>query len=440
MTDRQEDPHEALRARLHEAQRRRAAARTVDDKAAWILAAYDCGSAHFELGEVDLPFAARLFGEAMKLIQESGTHRELLPELLGMSGRTMQRMKRWNEVLPWYRRAAEEASAQGLAPQELRWLGKEATTCRAMNESERGRELFEKAIETGRAMLAAGQAVAEPLAEQLQGLADLDTTEKGKSDALWEEAEQLLATLPWGHSHFRAAVNRAGAYANRDQPWVAQTYLEEAIEIGEAVGSDEADRRQLVLKLAALLRKRHEPVQAGERLLAYLPQCSDDRGRHEVLTEAVDAFFSGHAWDRMKSACEQLRELRRDMAPGWRYDLEMRCSIACRGLKQFDESLKLLRAALELAQLWGDPEGLTSARGQTAIVLLDKGDFAGSVRIGEELWTEGVCNPLAARTLVRALIGKGDLDRAEAVAAEFEQADGDKLEKARLRAHHGAER
>lgn len=435
MPDLQDDPREALRERLDEAQRRRAAARAADDKAAWILAAYACGRAHFDLGEGDLPFALRLFGEAMKLIEESGSHRALLPELLGMTGRTLQRMKRWDDVLPWYRRATEEASAQGLAAQQLRWLGKEATTWLAINESERGRELLEKAIETGRAMLAAGKPVAEPLADQMQHLANLDTTEKDKSDALWEEAEQLLATLPKGHAHFLAAVNRAASYTNRDQPWVAQTYLEEALEVGAAVGIDETDRRQLALRLAALLCKRNEPVQAGERLLAYLPQCGDDRGRHEVLTAAVDAFFQGHAWDRMKSACEPLRKLRRHMAPGWQYDVEMRCSIACRGLKQFDESMELLRKALEFAQRWGNPDGLTKVRGQIAVVLLDKGDFAESAHLGEELWAEGVRNPLAARTLVRALIGKGDLGRAEAVAAEFEQADGERLEAARLRAY-----
>lgn len=423
---------EALRQRLAAAQSRRSAARSAQDGAAQVLAAFDCAKAHFELDE--LPFALRLLREATELAGK-GFHRELLPELLGMSGRTLQRMKRWDEVLDWYRRAAQAAAEQGLAAQQLRWLGKEATTSLDMQQETQGRALLEQAIASGRAMQAAGQDVAQPLCDLLLRAADLAADDQDKSDALWTEVEALLADLPPGNSHFRAALDRAGLLAQRDQPWLAQTYFEEALEIGRGIGIDEVARQNAALQYAALLRQRNEAVQAGSMLLANLPHFAGTRVRHEVLTAAVDALFAGRAWQDMKSACRLLRELRQDMAPGWRYDLEMLYSVACRGLGEFDEALNALAAALDLAQAWGNPEALTKVRGQTAIVLLDHGDWNASAELGEELWAEGVRDQLAARTLVQALIAGGKLDRAAAISDEFEQGGGEALALARLRAH-----
>ncbi len=431
----QEVHQEVLRKRLDEAQARRSKAREAGDKGALILAAYDCGQVHFELGDMDLGYARKRFGEAIKLIEESGLHPELLPELFGMTGRTHQQMKRWQDVLPWYRRAAEAASAQHLPTQQLRWLGKEASTCLAMNDRDRGRTLLTQAIETGRALLAAGQPVAEPLVDLFQQRASLEITTTEEADMLWKEVDSLLTSLPPSQAHVLAAVNHAALYTARNQPWIAQTYLEEALELDAKIGADELSQRQIELQRAALLNEQNEPVQAGKGLMAYLPRCVDDRGRHDVLTAAVNAFFEGRAWELMRVACEKLRELRRYMAPGWRYELEMLSSVASHELGAFDEALRELDAALEFARICGNPEAITKARGQTAIVCLDMGDVAGAARLGEELHAQGVRHILATRTLVRALIGKGDLDRAEGIIAEFEAAGEGELGAAHLRAY-----
>ncbi len=430
------DDHRAgLEHELRSAQQRRSAAREAGDTPARILAARDCGRAHFELGDTDLPFAQRLFGEAISLIEESGAHRELLPELLGMIGRTLQRMKRWDQVNAWYRRAAEEAGRQGLPAQELRWLVKEATTTLDMREPDTGRALLAQAIERGRAGHAAGKPVAETLIDALQRLALLDTTDEAAAITLWSEIDALLEELPPGRAHYEQAINRAAWHANHDRPLVAETYLEEALERAVALGMDGAERVEIGRRRAALLRQANEPVQAGDRLLDLLPHCLDDRSRHEVLTQAVDAYFAGNAWAPMHAAAMRLRELRRQtLGPGWQYDAAMRCAVASRGLADHEGALVLLKEALDLATASGRPEWITAARGQTAIQLLDAGRAADSAAIGEVLWNAGERNPLGVRTFVRALIAAGDLDRAEGITENAERGGLDPLEVARLRA------
>ena len=423
----------AAEQRHHEAVARRDAARDAGDIDAWIAAAFDCGMALFDLEQYGL--ALRLFGEAIKLIEEHGERRDLLPEALGMSGRTMQRAKRWNDVLPWYRRAAQAAADQRLPVQQLRWQLKEATTNLDMNREEQGRKLLEAAINAGREMSARGEPVTASLADALQRLAGLESTSREQADAQWDEALQLLDTLPPSQDHFRAAVNRAGLFAQRDQHWLAQTHFEEALEVGEAIGIGESQRRQLLLRLAATLRLRNEAALAGQLLMEHLPGEVESRDRHEFLTQAVDGFFAAHDWPRMKGVCVQLREARRDMRPGWRFDAQMRLSIALRGLKDYAASLAALDEAEQHALAWGDPQSTVKVRGQRAIVLLDLGEHAKAAAIGEALWAEGSRDGLTARTLVRALIGAGKLDRAEALAQEFEAGSDDELAAARLRAY-----
>jgi hypothetical protein len=180
---------------------------------------------------------------------------------------------------------------------------------------------------------------------------------------------------------------------------------------------------------------RNEPVQAGDALLASLTTMLNPRSRQEMLTEAVDAFFQGRAWEKMKTACKELLVARLSQGPGWRYDAEMRLSIACRGLRQYDEALEALKKATELVQQWGRKEDIIKVRGQTALVLLDNGDFAECARLSKELWDEGVRHPLSVITLVRALIGIGDLDRAQAICEEFEHSNDDQVTLAYLRAY-----
>ncbi len=427
------DPFEAAQERHSEAVQRRDTARDAGDIPAWIAAAFDCGNALFDLDQYGL--ALRLFDEAIKLIEAHGQRRDLLAEALGMTGRTMQRMKRWKEVLPWYRRAADAAAEQHLGARQLRWLRKEATTCLDMKQDERGQQLLQEAVKCGRSLLAGGQPVAEQLAETLQTMANLPSTDAKQAEKLWDESARLLDTLPPGPAHYRAAVNRAGLLARREQHWLAQTYFEEALQIGAAVGIDEQDRQLLVLQLANSLRRRNEALQAGDLLMAHLPHKLNVRLRHEFLQSAVDCYFTANAWAPMKQACLSLRAVRSDMRPGWRYDAQMLLSIACRGLKQFAASEQALDEALQRAQEWGDRESIAKARGQMTIVLLDQGKYAPSARLGETVWDEGMRLPLTALTLVRALIGADSLDRAEAVTREFEQGGGDELAVARLRAH-----
>ena len=427
-----------LRDQLGEAAARRSHARKAGDIAAWIRASIDCGQIHFKLDDMDLMFARKLLTEASKLIEEHHVLEELLPEVLGMIGRTLQRMKRWNEVLPWYAKAASAAEAHNLPAERMRWLFKEASTCFAMNDAKQGHQKLAAAFKTGRALLARGEPVAGVLADQYERMAIENAS---KDDVVLENlarADKLLKRLPRSAAHLDSALNRAELYGRQKKVWVAQTYLEEALELADVVGVDEKRRRLVALQLAQLLRDRHEPVQAAAVLRAEATKCTEHRARHQLWTGVVNCLFEGHAWKELLTACVDLREIRENMELGQIYDLELRASVACRGLGDLTGALERLDAAQQYAtQLV--PEASRKARAQRAIVLLDHRDFAASVRLGEEVIAEGMTGELVTRTLVRALIGAGNLDRAEQVVGEFERTDGasetQRADVARMRAY-----
>ncbi len=433
----QPDPRDTAEQRHHEAVQRRHRARAADDAPAWIEAALDCGDALFELEQYGL--AVKLFREAADIIRSRGQRADLLARSLGMAGRALQRLRRWDEALPCYRQAAEAAAAAGQAAQQLRWLLKEASSALDMGavdakQVERGAQLLNAAIATGRKLLAAGQPVAEPLADALLRLAGLESTGSEQADALADEALAMLADLPPGRAHFRAAINRGGHFVQRDQYELAQTWFEEALEIGRAIGADAQELQPLLLSIAQSLRHANEPLRAGELLTAHLPAPTQPRTRHEFLKAAVDHFFAARAWDPMRSACVAMIDLGYDQRAGWRHHEQLLLSIACRGLAQYNAALQALAASLAFAQAWGSPEAIAKARGQTAIVLLDQGHFAEALPIAQALWDEGRRDRLSALTLLRARIGSGDLDGAAALAQQFEADSGDALAAAELRA------
>jgi hypothetical protein len=185
------DPRDTAMARHDEAARRRRDAQRRKDRAAQAQAAFDCGQALVDLG--DLGPAHRLFDEARREIEESGLRVELLPDALGMIGRTQQRAHRWDDVLPRYRRAADAAAAQGLAVQQPRWLHKEAAMLFDMKQPETGLARMREALTLGRAMRDVGQAVQETLVDILCRLGD-EEPHASDAEPLWAEAESVVWT------------------------------------------------------------------------------------------------------------------------------------------------------------------------------------------------------------------------------------------------------
>jgi hypothetical protein len=433
------DDASAAYDRLSEAQRSRNRARQAGEVGAQIAAALECGRAHFELN--DLGLALRLLGEGQKLIEESGLKRELLPEIIGLTGRTHQRMKHWDQVLGYYSRAAGEAAAQGLFEQQLRWTGKEATTRLDMNDMAGGVAGLEKSIELGRSLLKENASVAVELSQQIIRLANtVQKQDEKRAEQLWREAQELLDRLPPSRHHFLAAVNRATYVFQQDKKYLAWTYMEEALEIGRQVGMTVADTRDLAQRLAVILHDLNEHERAGDLLMKEFGAAVESHGdlptKHKLLTQAVDCYFAGNLWTKMKAACIQLREFRRHgSTPKGLFDVEIKYSIACRGLGEVDESLASLKDALRHAIDSGDHEAITQARGQTTIMLVERGDYAEAVKVGYELWAQGQRDRLTTKTLVRALIGAGKLDAAAAMIDEGAQSGLDELTIAHMKAH-----
>jgi tetratricopeptide (TPR) repeat protein len=305
-----------------------------------------------------------------------------------------------------------------------------------MGTPEGGIPRLESSVEFGRSLDEAGHEVAEELAEQVIHLADaVQERDPDRATALWAEANVLLERVPLGVSHVLAAVNYSAHLERTDQLYVALTYLEEAFEIGAGVGVPAQRMHDLTMRLARLLRKMNRHKRAGDYLIEQFEMTGDPWAQDEIISNAVDCYFEGAFWSKMKSACGLLRDLRREASPRERYDAAMRYSIACRGLGEVDESLQTLGEALDHAIAFGDPGAILAARGQTAIMRLERGDYAGAARLALEIWAQGNRDLLTARTLVKALLDAGEIDRAIEIRDEFARSGGDELGVAYLSAY-----
>jgi CHAT domain-containing protein/tetratricopeptide (TPR) repeat protein len=407
------------------AEARRDAARQKGDYPAYIQAVMYCGMAEFTRG--DLGMARLHFRHAIVKIRQTGAARHLLPELMGMAGRALQRQKRWEQALQNYKKAAQEAARQKLFTQQLRWAGKEATTTLDIGDQERGLDLLEKSVRLGRRLFKKETDVAEELARQLGCLAnELVEADGERSGELWEEAFAILKKAGSPASHFLAARNYTVSLERKGRYRLAQTYLEEALEIGVSGGLDPERLAEASLQLGEMYRRQNMFERGGDYLLLQSTHVQDPRSCHELLAAAVNCYFAGSLWEKMKPSSAQLRQLRdaQGTALG-RYDAAMRYAIACRELGDLTESITALDAALKFASEAEDQDEVTKAKAQKALVLTDQKQFVPAADIYQELWEAGTKDPLTAVTYLQCRIALGDLDSAERIRAEFKKAGGE---------------
>ena len=401
---------------LMDAQHRRSAARKAGDRRTWIEAARDCGQAHFELGEYGL--AVKLFAEAVELIAASGERRELLADLHGMAGRAHQRLRAWDGAADAYRFAAQAASDARDPGREARWRGKLGALLAQLGRHEEGVAQLRAAVDLARGCVARGEDAKRTLSDVLGNLAV--ETKGDEADALWKENLALLETMPRGPAHYYTAAGYAEHLALAGQPDLAATFQEEALEIGHALNLEPARLRAGVHALVTVLGERH-PDRAGDLLLAQVADEHDLRERHRLISEAVQHYYRGRQWARMRRACLMLKEMRdtRHGTPLGRFEAEMFYAVACHEMRDFDEALRSLERASHHAEGL-DAEAKDKAAGQTAVVLAAARRYAEAVAIARRMWDAGTHHRLTARTLVESLAALGDTATAAKVRDEFE--------------------
>ena len=459
--------------RLLAAQERRELARTQNDIPAWILAARDCGQGHFDLGDSGL--AARLFSEAAKLIREESIHNDLLPEILGMSGRSFQRAKDFQRALQKYREAAEAASQLNSAVEQLRWMGKEASVLLDLEASflqmlrdagpspspqmqerimgirktfqpESAFPKMKASVEFGKSQLPeADSNLKAELAYQLGRLAGRTRKEDPEeAKQLWRDAFTLLDDLPREESHFLAAINHALFLTDEKEFYSARCYLEEADEMALQLGFPFPKRLDVALRLGQVFRRAGLPGKAGDVLMDRLPHAQHPAARAELLTDATNAYFEGRLWEKMEASSRELMGLREQYfnhpqglsqddltyigaIPEGVFQIYMLSATALRMLGRNDEALDILKKAQDLARQGGNKQALHSSLGQAALSLLDEERYQESADIAGEMWNNGVRSELLARSYLKALIGLGDLDGAEAVRDDYHAYGDDRL-------------
>jgi len=360
---------------LTDAQHRRSAARKAGDQRAWLEASRDCGQAHLELGEYGL--AVKLFEEAAKLIDTSGEGRELLPDVQRKLGALLIQLGR---------------RAEGVARLRL-------------------------ALELLRQCVARGEDAKDALSDVLRKLAA--ETQGEEADALWKENLALVETMPRGPARYYTAAGYAEHLALAGQPDLAQTFQEEALEIGRELEFDAPRLRAGVNALVTVLGERH-PDRAGDLLLAQAAHEHDLRERHRLICEAVQQYHQGRQWARMRRASVMLKEMRDTPhgKPLGRFEAEMFHAVACHEMRDSDEALRSLERASRHAEGL-DAEAKEKAAGQTALVLAAARRYPEAAAIVRRMWDAGTRHRLAARTLVESLAALGDTATAAKVRDEF---------------------
>lgn len=383
------------------------------------------GNREFEANE---PGLARLhFTHAIGYIRQSGERRELLPELIGMCGRCLQRQKRWAEALERYAQAASEAKRQRLFGQQLRWAGKLASTHLDMNEPAEGIPLLEGSIELGRRWHRKRiRGVSEELARQLGRLAGAIEGDGDRAAGLWREAFALLEKSHDHASRFEAACNYSRFLLSVNRPQQAETYLEEALEIAGRASLDRSRIAEALALQSHAYRSMKAFERGGDTLLAELPHFDDHGVRVDLMAAAVNAYFDGSAWDKMKGVAGDLwRLLKAADNPGARADMGARYAIACREVGDLNEAAAALEASIPDAADAGDPSLQPKLRAELARVLFEQGKPEPAVRVYAKLWNEGFRNRLIAMRYPEALLAVGRIEEAKAACADYIKSGGD---------------
>jgi CHAT domain-containing protein/tetratricopeptide (TPR) repeat protein len=367
------------------------------------------------------PGLARLhFTHAIGYIRRSGKRLELLPELIGMTGRCLQRQQRWAEALDHYHQAAREAKRQRLFAQQLRWAGKLATAHLDMGNPTTGIPLLELSIELGRRLLRKKlPGVIDELASQLGRLAYATDRDPDRAEELWREAFALLEETDDQASRFRAAFNYAGFLEQADRPRQAATYLEEALEIAGRANLDRAKVAEALPLLSRAYRSMKAFERGGDRLMAELPRLDDREVRKNLMRAAVNAYFDGSLWEKMKGVAGDLWRLLEAEGDPLAADIGARYAIACRETGDLDEASRVLEAAIPLAAGAGDATLEQKLRAELARVLFEQGRHDRAVQTYEALWNEGFLNRLIAMRYPEALLAVGRIADAKAACATY---------------------
>jgi CHAT domain-containing protein/tetratricopeptide (TPR) repeat protein len=381
--------------------------------------AIDEGNREFEENN---PGLARMhFSAAMRYIEAGFGTRDLLPALLGMTGRCLQRQKRFGEALQWYSQAADEARNQELHAQHFRWLAKLATTHLDMHDTETGIPLLERAIQFGRKLHRKKvPQVRDQLALELGRLANELQSDVRHASALWREAFDLIKKSSDDLSRFVIACNYGKFLAEVGHPRQAETYLDEALEIAGRAKFERKRVGEALQILAGVQRTLKAFERAGDMLLAELRLFDDFSVRFELLRSAVDAYYDGSAWEKMKTAAgDAWRMLTPDHNALARADMGVRYGIACREVGALEEARGVLLSAIADAGRGGDSSFQQRIRAELARVCFERGDYQEAVETYTQLWNEGFQEQLIAMRYPLALLAVGRVTDAKRVCDEY---------------------
>jgi tetratricopeptide (TPR) repeat protein len=388
------------------------------------------GYAEFDSKEGERRFHAGLarlhFDHAIGYIRRSGQVFGRLPELIGMGGRCLQRQQRLGEAVDRYRAAAREASRQKLWAQQLHWIGKEAEAHAQAEDTATAIALLEQAIESGRKRLRQhSREVASEFLKLLHRLA-ITTKDRERAKEVWREVFELAERAADPETRFRIAHNYAIDLVEQGHPRQAETYLEEALEIAGPAKISAAHVADALRLLSDIYREMRVHERGGDKLRSDLPLFDDPKIRHDLLSAAVDAYFAGSIWDKMREAAYELRNLRAEYGTqSGRADAAARYAIACRELGALNEAERALTDGIVDAKSAGDPEFELKLRAELGRVLAEQGRHEEAIAIYELVWQAGLRERLMATRYSKSLIAIGRLNDAEHIRDEFAEGDDD---------------
>ena len=255
-----------------------------------------------EIGRVaasagDLGSANMRFDLASRVIRDSGTSLERLQEALGERALILRRMKRYQESLDLYKRAATAAHEYAGTLEYAHWVSKQGVIHRLMDKPDLARDAFERARDLFNELGEAGIAgVADQ--EGNLGLLYSDIGDNKAAEEAYRCAVELAISAGSNDLIATWATNLGNALSRRRRYHKAWNFFEKAMEASLQLGDDHQVENTAV-QWSVSYQRAHRRLQAAETLINATRHLLHPALKCQLLEDSLVELHAAGAWQRL---------------------------------------------------------------------------------------------------------------------------------------------
>lgn len=255
-----------------------------------------------EIGRVaasagDLGLANMHFDLASRVIRDSGTALERLQEALGERALILRRMKRYQESLDLYKRAATAAHEYAGTLEYAHWVSKQGVIHRLMDKTDLARDAFERARDLFNELGEAGIAgVADQ--EGNLGLLYSDIGDNKAAEEAYRCAVELAISAGSNDLIATWATNLGNALSRRRRYHKAWNFYEKAMAASLQLGDDH-QVEDTAVQWSVSYQRAHRRLQAAETLINATRHLWRPALKCQLLEDSMLDLHAAGAWQRL---------------------------------------------------------------------------------------------------------------------------------------------